>query len=99
MQELIYYTMLYDTYGALLTNKQQRYFEDYYFKNMSLSELANKYEISRNSIYKELKESLKKLKNYENKLNLVKKNKMLEELIKKTEDNDLKCKLKEIMFL
>ena len=43
MEELVYYTMLYDIYGTLLTEKQRMYFEEYYFKNLSLSELASIY--------------------------------------------------------
>ena len=83
MKELVYYTMLYDIYGSLLTDKQKEYFEDYYFKNLSLSELATKYNVSRNAVHKQLKETIKRLENYEDNLKLAKKNKMLEEIIKK----------------
>ena len=31
-------TIVYDYYGELLTEKQQLYFEDYYFNNLSLQE-------------------------------------------------------------
>ena len=61
MEELVYYTMLYDIYGTLLTEKQRMYFEEYYFKNLSLSELASIYNISRNAIHKQLKETIKRL--------------------------------------
>ena len=61
MKELVYYTMLYDIYGNLLTDKQQEYFEAYYFNNLSLSELANIYNISRNAVHKQLKETVRKL--------------------------------------
>ena len=40
MERRIYLNELYDYYGALLTEKQQKYFEDYYFDNYSLSEIA-----------------------------------------------------------
>ena len=32
MEKLIYLNNLYDLYGILLTDKQQKYFEEYYFK-------------------------------------------------------------------
>ena len=38
--------ILYDIYGALLTDKQRSYFEDYYFKNLTLSEISEKYNIN-----------------------------------------------------
>lgn len=99
MKELVYYTMLYDIYGSLLTEKQRDYFEEYYFKNLSLSELADKYNISRNAIHKQLKETIKRLENYEDNLRLAKKNKMLEEIIKKVSDKELKRKLQEVIFI
>ena len=34
-------TILYDYYGELLTDKQRLYFEDYYFNDLSLQEIAD----------------------------------------------------------
>ena len=99
MKELVYYTMLYDIYGSLLTDKQKEYFEDYYFKNLSLSELATKYNISRNAIHKQLKETIKRLENYEAKLKLAKKNEMLENIIETISDGEIKRKLQEVISL
>lgn len=99
MKELVYYTMLYDIYGSLLTDKQKEYFEDYYFKNLSLSELATKYNISRNAIHKQLKETIKRLENYEDNLRLAKKNEMLENIIKTISDEEIKRKLQEVISL
>lgn len=99
MKELVYYTMLYDIYGSLLTYKQKEYFEDYYFKNLSLSELATKYNISRNAIHKQLKETIKRLENYEDNLRLAKKNEMLERIIETISDEEIKRKLQEVICL
>ena len=99
MKELVYYTMLYDIYGSLLTDKQKEYFEDYYFKNLSLSELASKYNISRNAIHKQLKETIKRLENYEDNLRLAKKNEMLETIIETISDEEIKRKLQEVISL
>mgnify|MGYP001853491102 FL=1 len=99
MKELVYYTMLYDIYGSLLTDKQKEYFEDYYFKNLSLSELATKYNISRNAIHKQLKETIKRLENYEDNLRLAKKNEMLENIIETISDEEIKRKLQEVISL
>ena len=40
MHDVIYFNELYDIYGKLLTEKQREYFEDYYFNNLSFSEMA-----------------------------------------------------------
>ncbi len=99
MEELVYYTILYDIYGSLLTEKQKDYFEEYYFKNLSLSELANKYNITRNAIHKQIKETIKRLENYEDNLHLAKKNEMLENIITNISDEELKRKLQEVISL
>lgn len=99
MKELVYYTLLYDIYGNLLTDKQRSYFEEYYFKNLSLSELGDKYKISRNAVHKQLKETIKRLENYESNLKLAKKNEMLEKIIKELSDDELKRKLQEVISI
>ncbi len=88
--------MLYDIYGKLLTDKQRSYFEDYYFKNLSLSEISDTYKVSRNAIHKQLKVSIDKLNEYESLLNINNKNNMLKEVINKIEDINLKDKLNKI---
>ncbi len=99
MKELVYYTMLYDIYGNLLTDKQKEYFEAYYFNNLSLSELASIYNISRNAIHKQLKETINKLENYESNLKLALKNEMLESIITEISDEEIKRKIQEVITL
>ena len=99
MEELVYYTMLYDIYGNLLTEKQRAYFEEYYFNNLSLSELASIYNIRRNAIHRQLKETIKRLENYESILKLAKKNKILEDIINNISDEELKRKLQQVISL
>ncbi len=74
MEDLVYYNNLYDLYKNLLTDKQQEYFEDYYFNNLSLSEIADNYNISRNAVSKQLSVIKEKLDDYEQKLELYNKN-------------------------
>ncbi|MBQ9182068.1 MAG: hypothetical protein IJ134_05515 [Bacilli bacterium] len=94
LEEYDYYIRLYDYYGSLLTEKQQKYFEDYYFSNLSLSEISENYNISRNAIHKMLKETRELLKYYEEKLKLIEKSKNITKLIKNL-DLDLQDKIKE----
>ena len=73
--------MLYDYYGELLTEKQREYFEDYYFNNLTLQEISENNNVSRNNAYKIIKDSLDKLNNFEDKLKLIEKRKKIEEII------------------
>ena len=88
--------ILYDYYGELLTSKQQVYFEDYYFNNLSLQEIAENYSISRNAVYNSLKEIEKKLNHYEDVLKLHEKSKIREELIIDLDD-DKQNRIKELI--
>ena len=67
MHDVIYFNELYDIYGKLLTEKQREYFEDYYFNNLSFSEMAENYNVSRNAIFKQIHIVTDKLKKYKNK--------------------------------
>ncbi len=66
MDKVVYLNILFDYYGELLTEKQKKYFKDYYFNNLSLSEIAENEKVSRNAIYKQIKEAENKLNYYEN---------------------------------
>ncbi len=86
MKKEVYLTILFDYYGELLTEKQKNYFINYYFDNLSLSEIAENLNISRNAIHKQLKAIEEKLIFYENTLKLYKKDTKLKEIITKTND-------------
>jgi predicted DNA-binding protein YlxM (UPF0122 family) len=70
MAESIYYSSLYDYYSPLLTETQRDYFKDYHFNNLSLTEIADNYHVSKNAISKTLKEVVNKLVAFEDSLNL-----------------------------
>jgi len=96
MEKLIYLNELFDLYGELLTEKQQDYFKDYYFNNLSYGEIANKYGISRNAIYKQLKLIEEKLYFLEKKLNLYVKKKQIDDIIDMIDDSGLRRKLENL---
>ncbi len=97
MDKTIYYNQLYDQYQPLLTKKQQQYFEDYYFSNLSLSEMAENYQVSRNAIYGQLKLIEKKLDEFEEKLQLAKRKGMILDLLKEKIDEKTKEKLIDLL--
>ena len=76
---------LYDLYYSLLTDKQKEYFENYYFMDLSLTEIAENFEISRNAVFDQLKRVSAILYDYEDKLKLMDKLKKISEL--KLEDS------------
>lgn len=96
MEDRIYLINLYDYYGDLLTEKQQLYFEDYYFNNLSLQEISDLYDISRNAVHKQLKDVVDNLNFYEEKLELYSKKLKLKKIIDKIDDEKLKKKLESI---
>ena len=61
---------LYDIYSNLLTDKQRSYFEDYYYSDLSISEIAESYNISRNGVHDQLKRVIHSLNEYEECLKL-----------------------------
>ncbi|MBR2679002.1 MAG: hypothetical protein IKE63_06255 [Bacilli bacterium] len=97
MEEVIYYNNLYDFYGNLLTEKQRQYFEDYYFNNLSFSEMAETYNVSRNAVFKQLHIVTDKLEEYESKLKLLEKKEKLLKVIDTVTDKKLKEKLEELI--
>lgn len=65
---------LFQIYRNLLTEHQQNVFESYYFDNLSLSEIAENFSISRQGVKDILDRCEKSLKNFEDSLLLYKKN-------------------------
>lgn len=64
---------LYDFYGELLNERQRKVYEDFYFNDLSLSEIAADEGISRQGVHDLIKRCSKALEEYENKLHLVEK--------------------------
>ncbi len=97
MEDVIYYNNLYDLYGDLLTEKQKKYFEDYYFHNLSFAEMAENYGVSRNAVFKQLHNTVDKLSEYESKLELLSKKAKILEIANKITDLEIKKEILEIL--
>ena len=63
--------LLFDFYGALLTEKQRRALELHWDADLSLAEVAEYLDVSRQAVYYAVKSAQKALERYEEKLNLV----------------------------
>ena len=90
------YSVLFDYYGELFTDKQKEYFTDYYFNNLTLQEIADNNNVSRNAVHKNIKDILQKLDYYEEKLNLYSNKQKIEKLIENI-DVDIKLKIEELI--
>ncbi|CEH32024.1 Helix-turn-helix protein [Aneurinibacillus migulanus] len=76
--------LLYDFYGRLLKDRQRKYFEMYYRDDLSLGEIAEIEDISRQAVFEQVKRIARTLEEYERKLGLLaryeKRHTLLEEL-------------------
>ena len=89
--------LLFDYYGDLLSESQKNYFESYYFDNLTLSEIGENFDVSRNAVSKDLKLASEKLNNFEEKLRLVEKDDKLRKIVSKMKDEELKEKIMNIL--
>ncbi len=81
VDEIAKASLLYDFYGALLTEKQRQVMALYHEENLSLSEIAGEFNISRQAVHDTLKKAELALEDYEKKLNLIDKLVKTEEAI------------------
>lgn len=73
MEKFVRQSLLYDFYGELLTQTQKSIYEDVVMNDLSYSELAREYGISRQGVFDMMKRCDKKLEDFEKKLKLVEK--------------------------
>ncbi len=83
MEEKIKISMLIQTYGKLLTEKQYQILNDYYNNDLSLSEIAQNHDITRQAVRDIIKKGEKKLFEYEEKLLFMKRTLETEKRIEK----------------
>lgn len=81
--------LLFDFYGVLLTEHQKEVLDDYFNDDLSMSELADEYEVSKSAISDLIKRCLNQLEEYESKLHLIKQARSLDELIDKMEKDGI----------
>ncbi|MCL2718741.1 MAG: DNA-binding protein [Lachnospiraceae bacterium] len=71
MEKIVKQGLLYDFYGELLTAHQKKVYEDFVYHDLSLSEIAEEYQISRQAAFDLIRRCDKSLQKYEEKLKLV----------------------------
>lgn len=71
MEKIVEQNLLFDFYGELLTDHQKSVYQDAVFNDMSLSEVADCYGISRQGAFDLLKRCDRIMQRYETKLHLI----------------------------
>lgn len=71
MEKIVEQGLLYDFYGELLTEHQKQVYEAYVYEDMSLSEIAEAFSISRQGVHDLIKRCDKIMNSYEEKLQLM----------------------------
>lgn len=101
MEKLVEIGILFDFYGKLLSKKQYLAIELYYNHDLSIVEIGEEIDVTRQGVFDVLKRAEKKLYSYENKLKLVEKfysnrnyiehiESISDEIIKETIEKDTK---------
>lgn len=73
--------LLYDFYHHLLTEKQCHYLELYYHDDLSLSEIAEQFQVTRQAVFEHIKRAEQLLEAYEGHLQLLAKHQTREKLL------------------
>ena len=71
LQESFEISVLFDFYGPLLTERQQTFVDLYFNENLSLTEIAQEFGVTKQAVSDGIKKSEKGLRRYEEKLGLV----------------------------
>ena len=77
MEKLVQVARLFDTYGSLLNEKQKDVINCYYNEDLSLNEIAENNNKSKQAISDMIQRSVDKLFEFENELSLIKKKNQL----------------------
>lgn len=101
LQDFVKYGRLFDLYGGLLSADRQKIMSDYFEFNMTLAEIAQEKNISRQAVLDAIDKSCEKLKEFESVLQIYAKRNALRadltELLNLAESKELKEKVEEIL--
>lgn len=97
MDKYLYLNTLYDIYKDLLTEKQQKYFENYYFDNLSLAEIADNFNVSRNAVHNQIKITEERLIELEKILKINNKNEKILKILNKNVDEKIVEEIKRVL--
>ncbi len=97
LADFVLYGKLFEIYGGLLSQDRQSVMNDYFFCNMTLTEIANERHISRQAVSDCLDKSCEKLQEYEKVLGNFAKTQMLRVELEELKENPSTSKVEEIL--
>lgn len=97
MEEKIEISILLSLYGNLLTKTQKKYMDLYYNQDLSLSEIGDNENITRQAVRTILVKSKAKLKEYEKDLKFMKRETQIKDLLEKLDESGINDKQKKII--
>ena len=89
MEEKVRISILLEIYGKLLTPKQYEFMDYYYNEDLSLSEIADNNNITRQAVNTILTKCKKRLEEYEKDLKFMQKQENIKQHIKKLENTEI----------
>lgn len=101
LQDFVYIGKLLSSYRGLLSEDRQKIMSDYFEYNMTLAEIAQEKNISRQAVLDAIDKSCEKLKTTERVLKIVEKKEIIQdellEISKLTSDKKIKEKVEKIL--
>lgn len=89
IEKTLRYTKLFSIYKSLLSNTQREIINDYYFLDLSLSEIAENRNISRAAVDDALSKGCSKLDELERELMILEKGQLIKEKLDKVKNKSL----------
>ena len=93
MEEKVRISILLELYGKLLTEKQYEFMDYYYNQDLSLSEIGDNNDITRQAVRTILLKSKKKLEEYEKQLKFMQKEEKIKKYIEELEETNVDKKI------
>ena len=93
MEEKVRISILLEIYGKLLTEKQYEFMDYYYNQDLSLSEIGDNNDITRQAVRTILLKSKKKLEKYEKQLKFMEKEEKIKKCIEELEETNADKKI------
>lgn len=87
LEEILEVSVLFNYYKNLLSGKQKEYLMEHLEEDLSLSEIAKKFDVTRQAVYDNIKRGVKLLYEYEEKIGFYKKECEVEEELEKLKEN------------
>ena len=97
LEDFLRYSVLFFYYGELFSKKQKQYLELYLEENSSFTEIAEKYGVTRQAVFDNIKRGFKQLEEYESKLKIFEREKELKKRLENLKSNFTKENLEKII--